>query len=115
VTMMKALGSSAVVCAFLTFPGPCEAAGAQQRIALTDEQLDKICAGASAAAIHASADGTGSATGTSAHTVVTVTSIAETGAQVSLVAFGQVNASAASNSGPMATASSSLSLLVINP
>lgn len=81
-------------------------------MALTDEQLERVSAGALDGVISASADGTGTATGTTAKTTVTLTSVAGLGGPVSPAALGQVTASA---TGPMATASSTLFLSVIIP
>ena len=100
-----AIKAATVIGLFMVFHNYAQAADLPKSMQLTNAQLDKIAAGALV-----SAHGDGSAAGTSSRTESTVTAAAGLGGQSDGAVLGQVTASATSNAGPLATASSTLSL-----
>ena len=87
-----------------------EAKDLSQPAPLTDSQLDGVVAGA-----FITARGDGSAAGQTSGTEASVTIMGIAANRGYNAAQGQVSASATSNAGPFATASSTLSLTVIFP
>ena len=96
----------------IAFSGSAEAGSIRQPMLLGDAQLDEITAGAFA---FATGSGTGTAQGMLSSTQVSVASATGLGGQIGGAAAGLVTASAASSAGPLASASSTLSLTVICP
>jgi hypothetical protein len=93
----------------LVFHSVAQAADVPQPKQLSDAQLDKIVA---ASVPTVSAVGDGSATGQLSFAETSVTSAASTGGQSVSTASGQATAVGISSAGPLAGASSHLSLMV---
>ena len=90
--------------------GTAFAENAASAMRLTDAQLDRIVAGT-----YLAGSGTGSATGITSDTAVSLTTIAGVSGESQTAAVGQVTARATSSGGALATASSTLSLTVFIP
>jgi hypothetical protein len=108
---MRTICASAFAIGLVTLPSSFAAAAVgSQAMQLTDAQLDKVAAG-----VFVTAEGDGSANGQLSRSEVTVSVAAQSGGLNGDSALGQVSAIALSSAGPLASASSTLSLSVSYP